>query len=103
MTILPGDNGPQDAAYWAKVSLLQVTRVPTGAPNLNVEGRHVVGPLQGFGEMWQKTYRMHIPAFNMTSAEVMQIWKANFVKFPPPKNRSYPVGCALAPAAVLLI
>ncbi len=45
MSIPPSDNEPQDAAYWAQVSLLQVTRVPTGALNLNVEGRHVVGPL----------------------------------------------------------
>jgi len=103
MTILPGDNEPQDAAYWAQVSLLQVTRVPTGALNLNVEGRHVVGPLQGFGQMWQKTYRLHIPAFNMTPAEVMQIWKANFVQFLPPKNRFYPVGGAIDPGDVLLI
>jgi len=99
----PGDNEPQDAAYWAQVSLLQVTRVPTGALNLNVEGRRVVGPLQGFGQMWQKTYRLHIPTFNMTPAEVMQIWKANFVQFLPPKNRFYPVAGAIDPGDVLLI
>ena len=105
MTILPGDNEPQDAAYWAQVSLLQVTRVPTGALNLNVEGRRVVGPLQGFGQMWQRTYRLHIPAVNMTPAEVMQIWKANFVQFLPPKNRFYPVAVAgmVEPGDILLI
>ena len=99
----PGDNEPQDAAYWARISLFQVTRVPTGALNLNVEGRRVVGPLQGFGQMWQRAYRLHIPAFNMTPAEVMQIWKANFVQFLPPKNRFYPVAGAIDPGDVLLI
>ncbi|MFL5697125.1 MAG: hypothetical protein ACJ797_08490 [Ktedonobacteraceae bacterium] len=99
----PDDNEPQDAAYWARISLFQVTRVPTGALNLNVEGRRVVGPLQGFGQMWQRTYRLHIPAVNMTPAEVMQIWKANFVQFLPPKNRFYPVAGAIDPGDVLLI
>ncbi len=99
----PGDNEPQDAAYWARISLFQVTRVPTGALNLNVEGRRVVGPLQGFGQMWQRTYRLHIPAVTMTSAEVMQIWKANFVQFLPTKNRFYPVAGAIDPGDVLLI
>ena len=99
----PGDNEPQDAAYWARISLLQVTRVPTGALNLNVEGRRVVGPLQGFGQMWQRTYRLHIPAVTMTPAEVMQVWKANFVQFLPPKNRFYPVAGAIDPGDVLLI
>ena len=28
--------------------------------NLNVEGRQVVGPLQGFGQMWQKTYTIRL-------------------------------------------
>src|SRR5438045_9292946 len=53
--------------------------------------------------MWQRTYRLHIPAVNMTPAEVMQIWKANFVQFLPPKNRFYPVAGAIDPGDVLLI
>ena len=51
------DKPSRDAVYWAQhVSTLKVTRVPTGALDLNVEGRRVVGPLQGFGQMWQKFY-----------------------------------------------
>ena len=47
---------PRDAAYWAKdVTTLQVGDVPAEAINLNVTGRRVVGPVQGFGKMWQKT------------------------------------------------
>ena len=30
--------------------------LPSEAINLNVEGRQVVGALQGFGQLWQKTY-----------------------------------------------
>ena len=47
---------PRDAAYWAqKVEKLEVSKVPTGAANVNVQGRREVGPLQGFGKLWQKT------------------------------------------------
>src|SRR5215217_6444789 len=38
---------PRDAAYWAKrVEKLEVSEVPAGAANVNVQGRHEVGALQ---------------------------------------------------------
>ncbi len=50
---------PRDAAYWARYAeTLKVADVAEGATNINVEGRRAVGPLQGFGKMWQKTYRV---------------------------------------------
>ena len=49
----PEEEGPRDAASWAQpVSRLRVPELPSEAINLNVEGRKVVGPLQGFGQMW---------------------------------------------------
>jgi hypothetical protein len=49
---------PRDAAYWAQyAATLKVARAPTGALNLNVEGRRAMSPLQGFGQMWRKTFR----------------------------------------------
>ncbi len=51
---------PRDAGNWAKpVGKLHVDQVPAGARNL-VEGKRLVGPLQGFGKMWQKTYRARL-------------------------------------------
>ena len=42
----------RDAAYWAQnVSTLKLTMAPTGALNLNVDGNHLAGALQGFGQM----------------------------------------------------
>src|SRR5947209_10270200 len=81
-----------DAAHWARTSTLRVSEVPTGALNLNVDGRLAVGPLQGFGQLWQKTYRLHLSGVAMTPMEVMQVWKANFARFQPSDNRFYPVG-----------
>ena len=45
---------PRDASYWASVAEFNITHVPTGALSINVQGREAVGPLQGFGQMWQK-------------------------------------------------
>ena len=52
----------RDATSWAKsVSQLNVSEVPEGALNLNVEGRRLASPIQGFGKMWQKTYQVRLP------------------------------------------
>ena len=34
--------------------------MPEGAANVNVQGRREVGALQGFGQLWQKTYRVRL-------------------------------------------
>src|ERR687889_14056 len=53
----------RDATNWAKaVSTLNVSEVPEGAININVEGKRLAGPIQGFGKMWQKTYQVRLPA-----------------------------------------
>src|SRR5215218_7093371 len=53
---------PRDAAFWAqRVERLEVSDVPEGAANVNVQGRREVGALQGFGQLWQKTTRYAWP------------------------------------------
>jgi hypothetical protein len=50
---------PLDVIHWTQCKpKLKVSRIPTGALNLNVDGRHVLGPLQGFGQLWRKTFRI---------------------------------------------
>lgn len=72
----------RDEAHWAKpVSTLHVTEPPAGAGALNVEGRRVVGPIQGFGQMWQKTFRARLEGVRVAPAEVIRIWKQEFPKF----------------------
>jgi hypothetical protein len=94
----------RDAANWAgHVGTLKVGDVPAGAMNLNVEGRRVVGPLQGFGALWQKTYQVRLRGENLTPPEVVQVWKARFAEFQPPQNRFFPVGAGVAPGDVVLI
>jgi hypothetical protein len=85
-----------DAGSWAApLGALVVGDVPTGATNLNVAGRRLVGPLQGFGQLWQKTYRIRLAGPSLTTTEVIREWKANYGRFWPKGNRFY------APVVVL--
>lgn len=81
----------QPQEIWAKpVSRLTVSELPLGATNLNVEGRQPVSPLQGFGPLWQKTYRIRLRGVQTTPPEVMALWKEKFPQFQPKGNRFYP-------------
>ncbi|MFN2595324.1 MAG: hypothetical protein ABR579_10595 [Actinomycetota bacterium] len=94
----------RDAENWAKaVSTLSVGDLPPEAINRNVQGRKVMSPLQGFGKMWQKTYKVSIPASVATPQEVIATWKANFPKFWPPKNFFYGPLTGIAPGEVAVL
>jgi len=108
MSSTPADSSGQpsarDATHWAlPVSRLKVSDVPAGATNLNVEGRQVVSPLQGFGALWQKTFRVRLTGLHKSPAQVMHVWKENFPKFQPPENHFYPSLAGIRPGEVVLI
>jgi hypothetical protein len=95
---------PRDAAYWAKQgSTFKVSYAPSGALNLNVDGRQGLSPLQGFGQMWQKTYRIRLEGANVQPTEVIKTWKENFPKFWPKGNRFYAPLTGIAPGEVALL
>jgi hypothetical protein len=94
----------RDAAYWArKAEALRVGELPPEAVNRNVDGRRAVGPLQGFGRLWQKTYRLRLAGSPATPEQVIATWKANFPAFQPPENRFFPPVAGVAPGEVVLI
>ena len=90
--------------YWAqRVDDLKAPDAPPEALNLNVAGRRAVGPLQGFGQLWQKTFRMRLEHASVTPAEVIAEWKAELPRFKPAENRFYPSPGGIAPGEVVLI
>jgi len=100
----PDEKKPRDAAYWAQqISTFKVSHVPTGALNLNVEGKQALSPLQGFGQMWKKTYRTHLHGTTVQPVEVIKAWKEHFPKFWPAGNRFYAPLIGIAPGEVALI
>lgn len=91
-------------ARWTQpISPLKVPRTPTGALNLNVDGRHVLGPREGFGQLWQKTFRVQLRNLRLTAEEVMQTWKERFSAFWPAWDHFYAPSRDLARGDVALI
>ena len=95
---------PCDAAYWTqRISTLKVPRTPTGALNLNVDGRHVLSPLQGFGQLWQKTFRIQLKGQSVTASEVIKTWKEHFSTIWPTCDHFYAPSTGIYPGEVVLI
>ena len=96
-----GARQPRDAAHWAHY--VEALEVPEGAVGPNVEGRRVVGPLQGFGKMWQKTYRVRLTGASVSPAEVVGVWRERFPELSGfGKGFRVPSG-GLVPGAVALL
>lgn len=94
----------RDAAHWAKpVARLAAPFAPAHAINLNVEGRRVVGPLQGFGKLWQKTYRVRLRGSSVTPSELIAVWKAEFPKFWPKGSHFYAPLTGITPGEIALL
>lgn len=94
----------RDAEFWAqRVDRLDVSEVPEGAADVNVRGRREVGALQGFGQLWQKTYRVRLARIEASPEEVVRIWKEKFPEFQPPQNRFYPSLAGVKPGELLFI
>jgi hypothetical protein len=95
---------PRDRAYWASYAeTLKVAGVAEGATNINVDGRRAVGPLQGFGKMWQKTYRVALKGADVTPVEVIKTWKTHYTDIWPEGNHFYAPVAGIAPGEVALI
>jgi hypothetical protein len=96
---------PRDAAGWAQQNTrtLRIQRAPTGALNLNVEGRQITGPLQGFGQMWQKTYRISLKGSIAAPTRVISAWKEHFAEFWPANSRFFGPLTGIAPGEVALL
>jgi hypothetical protein len=93
---------PRDAASWAaKVERLEVER-RDGVRGTNVAGRRLTGPVQGFGKMWQKTYRINLgPA--VAPRDAIATWKAHFPEFWPRGNRFAGALAGISPGDVALL
>lgn len=99
----PMPAAPAASNWAAPVSRLAVGVVPTDALNLNVAGRRLAGPVQGFGQLWQKTYRVRLTGADVTPAAVIRTWKEHFGDFWPKGNHFYGPLTSLQPGEVALL
>lgn len=95
---------PSRQEDWAQpVDRLKVTGLQTGAVNLNVEGRKITGPVQGFGQMWQKTYTIRLAGSAISPQELVKGWKDHFSEFWSLGNRFYGQPASIAPGQVAVL
>jgi hypothetical protein len=98
------ESGALDFTGWANSTpTIQVNQVPPGATNINIDGRKRSGALNGFGGLWQKTYRIRLEGTGKTAQEIMHIWKEKFADFQPAENHFYPPMTGIKPNDVLFI
>jgi hypothetical protein len=92
----------QHEGIWAKP--VETLTAGEGRAGVNlVEGKRLAGPVQGFGKLWQKTYKVRIEGVETTPAEVVATWRDNFGSFWPKGNDFYPPLTGLDPGEVALL
>ena len=64
-------------------------------------GRRLTGPVQGFGKMWQKTYRMD--AGQVPPEQAIATWREHFPEFWPKGNRFAGALTGINPGDVALL
>jgi pyruvate/2-oxoglutarate dehydrogenase complex dihydrolipoamide dehydrogenase (E3) component/anti-anti-sigma regulatory factor len=93
-----------DESFWAKpIIRLHVPAMPPQAINRNIDGRRVVGPVEGFGQLWQKKYQLVITKPGITPEDTIRALKGNFPRFQPSYNRFYPTEKGIQPGEVVAI
>jgi hypothetical protein len=97
---------PPPSSGWAKpVDKLKVGDISKDAINLNVEGKQLSGLTHGFGQLWQKTYRVRLSGADAvcTPDYVIKEWKARFPTFWPKGNNLYVPLTGIQPGEVGVI
>ena len=87
----------RDASSWAR----PVQRLTADDGHINVTGRRPTAPMNGFGRMWQKTYRVPVDGSGELAPEqVIAAWKDRFCDFWPAGNRFFAPLAGIAPGEV---
>ncbi len=66
-------------------------------------GKRVSGPLQGFGQLWQKSFTVRLEGVDTTPEAVIATWKAHFAEFWPKGQRFYAPLSGIKPGEVGLL
>lgn len=95
---------PRNADNWAqKVDRLSAKDSEKGFDSTSVDGRRIAGPIQGFGKMWQKTYKVALEGVDVTPQQAINEWKQHYGEFWPSSNRFQAPLAGLQPGEVGLI
>jgi hypothetical protein len=93
---------PRDKESWARPVDRLSTTAKTGGMD-TVTGKRVSGPIQGFGQMWQKTFKVRLDGVDLDPEAVVAHWKAGFPTFWPKGAAFYAPLAGIAPGEVALL
>src|SRR4029077_6438431 len=93
----------RDAANWAQPVDRLSGAGAVGAKDDAVTGKRVSGPVQGFGQLWQKSFTVRLDGIHTTPEAVIATWKAHFPEFWPKGQRFYAPLFGIAPGEVALL
>jgi hypothetical protein len=91
-----------DADSWAH-PVDRLVATGTGASIDTVTGRRVAGPVQGFGQMWQKTFSVRLEGVELSPEELVAHWREQFPAFWPKGARFYAPLSGIQPGEVALL
>ncbi|MFO8101875.1 MAG: STAS domain-containing protein [Dehalococcoidia bacterium] len=95
---------PLDNDTWAKpVTRLKTPEFPPEAWNRNINGRLPVGPVNGFGQLWQKVYQLKISDPAIGPEQAIEEMKEDFPSLQPSNNRFYPSPAGIQPGEIVAI
>jgi hypothetical protein len=92
----------RDGDSWAR-PVDRLTTTATGAGIDTVTGRRAAGPIQGFGQMWQKTFSIRLEGVDMSPEQLVAHWKERFPTFWPKGARFYAPLSGISPGEVALL
>lgn len=93
----------RDAANWARPVDRLSAAGAVGAKDDAVTGKRVSGPLQGFGQLWQKSFSVRLEGTDISPTDLVALWKDRFPTFWPKGQRFYAPLSGIAPGEVALL
>ncbi len=92
----------RDTDSWAR-PVDRLTTTASGSGTDTVTGKRVAGPIQGFGQMWQKTFSVRLDGVATTAEQLVAHWKELFPTFWPKGSTFYAPLAGIAPGEVALL
>jgi len=88
----PAYTGPLVPGWARSVEHVALGAVPAEAMNVNVNGRKVTSPVNGFGRLWEKKYFIKTKNEATAPQAVIALWRREFPNFWPKGNRLFTSG-----------
>jgi len=101
---LPGDSSPPPYGWAKSVDRLSLAGIPAGVMNMNVDGRRTSSPVQGFGRLWEKRYRLLLHDTELDPGQIISLWRSEFPDFWPKGNDLFPSrNASISPGTTALL